>query len=59
MGDEGDGKPNDDVITWREFALMLLTSLLDMERSLGGLSSYRKTEDKCQCHALYSFSNCN
>lgn len=42
-------------ITWREFALLLLMSLLVMEKSLGGLSSYRKGEDRCQCCASQSF----
>lgn len=39
--DEGDGEPNEDRTTWREFVFVLLTLLLDMESSLAGLSSYR------------------
>lgn len=55
VGDEEDGVPNEDGITWREFALVSLTLLLDMERSPDGLSSYRKRKDKCQYYASYSF----
>lgn len=50
VADEGDGKPKEEGITWREFVLMLLASLLVMERRLCGLSSYRETEGKCQSH---------
>lgn len=46
MDDVGDGEADEEGITWREFACMLLTLLLDMERSLDGPSSYRKTKDK-------------
>lgn len=52
IDDEGDGEANAEGITWREFAL-----LLDMERSLDGLSSYRETKDECHYHASYSFSS--
>lgn len=52
VDDEGDGDANEEGITWREFAL-----LLDMERSLDGLSSYRETKDKCRYHASHSFSS--
>lgn len=44
--DEGEGGPNEEEITWREFTLVLLISLLDMESGLDELSGYRKRKDK-------------
>lgn len=35
-------EPNDEGTTWRKFVLLLLTLLLDMDSSLGGLSSCRE-----------------
>lgn len=44
VDDEEGGAPDEEGITWREFALVFVaTLLLDMERSPKGLSSYRKT----------------
>lgn len=54
--DDGDREPREEGITWRELASLLLTLLLDMERSLDGLSSYREDKDKCHDHVSYSFS---
>lgn len=42
--DEVDVEANEEGITWREFAFVLLKLLFDMERSLDGLSSYRKDQ---------------
>lgn len=42
MDADGDGEPNGEGTTWRRFVLLLLTLLLDMDSSLGGLSSCRE-----------------
>lgn len=56
--DEGDGEPNEDETTWREFVLVLLTLLLDMESSLAGLSSYREDNRQMSQSILqFFFSN--
>lgn len=39
---DAEGEPNDEVTTWRRFVVLLLTLLLDMDSSLGGLSSCRE-----------------
>ena len=49
--DDGDGEPLEEGITCRELVSVLL---LDMERSLDGLSSYRKGKDKCDYRVSYS-----
>lgn len=56
--DEGDGEPNEDRTTWREFVFVLLTLLLDMESSLAGLSSYRgDNRQMSQSILQFFFSN--
>ena len=45
VDDEADEEANEERITWRELALALPISLLDMERILDGLSSYRERQD--------------
>lgn len=45
MDDGADEEANEERITWRELALALPISVLDMERILDGLSSYRKRQD--------------
>lgn len=45
MVDALDKESNEEGTTWREFALVLRMSLLVMEKSLGGLSSYTKGKD--------------
>lgn len=45
-----DRESNDEGTTWREFALVLLMSLLVKEKSLGGVSSYKEGKDKYPHH---------
>lgn len=55
--DDGDGEASEEGITWRRLVSVLLTLLLDMERSLDGLSSYRKAKTNYyHYHVSHSFS---
>lgn len=44
LDDEGSDGPNDAGTTWEEYLSVWLLILLEMERSLNGLSSYREKQ---------------
>lgn len=58
---DAEGEPNDEGTTWRRFVLLLLTLLLDMDSSVGGLSSCREVHSvsfhRHGDESLYFFSS--
>lgn len=44
VDDEGSDEPNDPGTTWEEYLSVWLLILLEMERSLDGLSNYREKQ---------------